>query len=339
LFKDINRADQLDLRTQAQPTNSDPNTTLTVFITDTSKLSTSDYEVVFSSATQFSVRRISDNQVTGPLDISPTLPATPVEVDGFEVRLPAGGSVAAGDRFLLTPTRYGSGAMESVMQQPEELGFAAPASADTSLANRGTAKITQPTLVGGPQPIDPAVMQTLLPIEMRYDQGTGMLNLTPAGGTLTPSSIAINPGQTNTLEWALDGYSFSMKMTGTPLEGDTFNIKFNEGKSDNRNALALSDLQTKAVLGQAGGRAGFSFVDGYGDLVQRVATFTAQARSDSDSSSAVLRQATNNRDSVSAVNLDEEAANLIKFEQYYNASAQVLQIARSLFDTLISSIR
>ena len=92
-------------------------------------------------------------------------------------------------------------------------------------------------------------------------------------------------------------------------------------------------------MGQEGGRAGFSFVDGYGDLVQRVATFTAQARSDSASSGAVLKQATNNRDSVSAVNLDEEAANLIKFEQYYNASAQVLQVARSLFDTLISSIR
>lgn len=225
------------------------------------------------------------------------------------------------------------------MQQPEELGFAAPASADTSLANRGTAKITQPTLVDGPQPIDPSAMQTFLPIEMRYDQAAGVLNLTPAGGTLTPLSIAINPGQTNTLEWEIDGYSFSMKMTGTPLDGDTFNIKFNEGRSDNRNALALSDLQTKAVLGQAGGRAGFSFVDGYGDLVQRVATFTAQARSDSDSSSAVLKQVTNNRDSVSAVNLDEEAANLIKFEQYYNASAQVLQVARSLFDTLISSIR
>jgi flagellar hook-associated protein 1 FlgK len=337
LFKDINSPDQLDLRNQARPTNSDPNTKLNVFISDTTQLSTSDYEVLFSSATQYSIRRVSDNQVTGPIDITA---APPTEVDGFQMTLPAGGSVVAGDRFLVTPTRYGSGGMESVMQQPEELGFAAPASADTSLANRGTAKITQPSLVDGPEPIDPAVMQAYLPIEMLYDQAAGTLNLTSASGaTLTPASFAINPGQTNTLAWEVDGYSFSMKMTGTPLDGDTFNINFNEGKSDNRNALVLSELQTKAVLGQAGGRSGFSFVDGYGDLVQRVATFTAQARSDSDSSGAVLKQATNNRDSVSAVNLDEEAANLIKFEQYYNASAQVLQVARSLFDTLISSIR
>ncbi|WP_339845288.1 flagellar hook-associated protein FlgK [uncultured Halopseudomonas sp.] len=337
LFKDINSPDQLDLRSQARPTNSDPNTKLNVFISDTTQLSTSDYEVLFSSATQYSIRRVSDNQVTGPIDITA---APPTEVDGFQMTLPAGGSVVAGDRFLVTPTRYGSGGMESVMQQPEELGFAAPASADTSLANRGTAKITQPSLVNGPEPIDPAAMQAYLPIEMLYDQAAGTLSLTSASGaTLTPASFAINPGQTNTLAWEVDGYSFSMKMTGTPLDGDTFNINFNEGKSDNRNALVLSELQTKAVLGQAGGRSGFSFVDGYGDLVQRVATFTAQARSDSDSSGAVLKQATNNRDSVSAVNLDEEAANLIKFEQYYNASAQVLQVARSLFDTLISSIR
>lgn len=344
LFKDINSPDQLDLRSQARPTNSDPNTKLNVFITDTSELSTSYYEVLFSSATQYSIRRVSDNQVTGPLTLD-TNPLPPVgaepatTVDGFAITLPAAGSVAAGDRFLITPTRYGAGGMESVMQQPEELGFAAPANADTSLNNRGTAKITQPTLVDGPQPINPSDMQGFLPIVMKYNGVSGELELSNAASTVTPATIAITPGQTNTLEWSVGDYQFSMKMTGTPLQDDTFDIRFNLGKSDNRNALALSELQTKAVLGQADGRAGFSFVDGYGDLVQRVATFTAQARSDSDSSQAVLKQATNNRDSVSAVNLDEEAANLIKFEQYYNASAQVLQVARSLFDTLINSIR
>ena len=71
----------------------------------------------------------------------------------------------------------------------------------------------------------------------------------------------------------------------------------------------------------------------------RVGTLTAQARQDSEATGAILKQATDNRDSLSAVNLDEEAANLIKFEQYYNASAQIIQVARSLFDTLISSFR
>ena len=336
LFKDINSQDQVDLRSRGLPTNSDPNARLNILISDTSQLSTSDYEVLFTSATEYSVRRVSDNTISGPFDITDP---TPTELDGFTISLETGGTTATGDRFLLTPTRFGSGSMETVMQQPEALAFAAPARSDASLDNRGTAKITQPTLVDGPQPIVPADMQAFLPIDFSYDQTTNELTLTSAFGPVNPATIAITPGQTNTLEWEIDGYSFSMNMTGTPLDGDTFEVNFNTGRSDNRNALTLSGLQTSAVLGQANGAAGFSFVDGYGDLVQRVATFTAQARSDAEASGAVLKQAQNNRDSVSAVNLDEEAANLIRFEQYYNASAQVIQIARSVFDTLINSLR
>ncbi len=83
---------------------------------------------------------------------------------------------------------------------------------------------------------------------------------------------------------------------------------------------------------------GASFTDGYGDLVERVGTLTAQARQDSEATGAILKQATDNRDSLSAVNLDEEAANLIKFEQYYNAvGADPFRVARSLFDTLINT--
>lgn len=84
---------------------------------------------------------------------------------------------------------------------------------------------------------------------------------------------------------------------------------------------------------------GVSFTDGYGDMVERVGTLTAQARQDGEATSAILKQATDSRDSLSGVSLDEEAANLIKFEQYYNASAQVIQVARSLFDTLINTFR
>ncbi|MNO73218.1 Flagellar hook-associated protein 1 [compost metagenome] len=62
-------------------------------------------------------------------------------------------------------------------------------------------------------------------------------------------------------------------------------------------------------------------------------------RNNSDASATVLKQAQDSRDSLSGVSLDEEAANLIQFQQYYNASAQVIQIARSLFDTLLGSFR
>ncbi|WOD10194.1 flagellar hook-associated protein FlgK [Pseudomonas sp. NyZ704] len=343
LFKDINSQDQVDSRSRARPTNSDPDAKLDVRINDTSKLNISDYEVVFSSPTDFSVRRLSDGEIFSPLSLLLDTPG----VDGLSIDV-GEGTLAAGDRFLLTPTRSGAGAMEAVMNQPQELGFAAPATVDASLDNRGNAKVTQPVLVDGPQPVDPAAMNAFLPITMTYDTtdpaNPQLLLASDNGEVIMPATIPVTPGQSNDLEFQIDGYHFEMTLTGTPLNGDNFEVSFNTGKSDNRNALILSNLQTDAVLGKtegvAGGdSAGFSLSDGYGDLVQRVATFTAQARSDSEASGAVLKQTQNNRDSVSAVNLDEEAANLIKFEQYYNASAQVIQIARTVFDTLINSIR
>src|SRR5690606_18480567 len=124
-----------------------------------------------------------------------------------------------------------------------------------------------------------------------------------------------------------------------PKAGDTFAIDFSTGIADNRNALALSELQNRAVLAKGENARGFSLLDGYGDLVQKVATFTAQSRTEAQANQSMLVQATNNRNSVSAVNLDEEAANLIQFEQYYNASAQIIQVARTVFDTLISTMR
>ncbi|PCC99791.1 flagellar hook-associated protein FlgK [Halopseudomonas pelagia] len=364
LFQDINSDAQVESRSTGRPTNSsvldpvDPDklvqAKLDIDITDTSQLTTSDYEVVFSSGTEFSVRRLSDNKIFESLSLpeNPPDPSVPPPVvDGFSIVLSDPDiKPGNGDRFLLTPTRSGAGAMEAVMNQPQELGFAAPAVADASLNNRGNAKVSQPVLTAGPEPLVPADMAAFMPITITYVPDPGNPNtlqpvFTSAGGEFSPAPVVSN----NKLSWSVNRtvnpgdpvytYSFSMEMTGKPLEGDVFTVDFNEGKSDNRNALILSDLQTDAVLGKADEAVGYSFSDGYGELVQQVATHTAQARSDSEASGAVLKQTQNNRDSVSAVNLDEEAANLIKFEQYYNASAQVIQIARSVFDTLINSIR
>ena len=166
-------------------------------------------------------------------------------------------------------------------------------------------------------------------------------------GTGNPVAPTLQSGTTNTVRLAYtaapgSSYQFDFNVSGRPQTGDSFSLSYNQGGvSDNRNALKLVDLQTKQTIGVDAGSAGsgFSFTDGYGELVERVGTLTAQARMDSDATGAILKQATDNRDSLSAVNLDEEAANLIKFEQYYNASAQIIQVARTLFDTLINTFR
>src|SRR5690606_3956957 len=116
-------------------------------------------------------------------------------------------------------------------------------------------------------------------------------------------------------------------VSGRPQTGDSFSLTFNQsGVSDNRNALKLADLQSKQTVGVDGSVAGsgFSFTDGYGELVERVGTPTAQVLMENEGTGAILKRENDDRDSLWAVTLDEEAANLIMFELYYKASAQII---------------
>ncbi|MDI9736268.1 flagellar hook-associated protein FlgK [Stutzerimonas stutzeri] len=320
-------------------------------ITDTSVLTTSDYLMEYDGSS-YKVRRLSDNQLM-------TVAENPVGTlsftdkngrdQGFQVVL-GNPAPTAGDKFSLQPTRRGASDIKATLDQADQLAFAAPVRAQSTLQNSGTGAIGQPNLLSAPSPIDPAALAAAFEgLTLTYD-GSGLTLPTPAPAGLVLSPSTVTAGQTNTLNLTLttgtapneQQYSFEFTLSGRPAAGDTFTFNYNQsGVSDNRNALKLVDLQSKQTVGVTAGIAGsgFSFTDGYGELVERVGTLTAQARMDSEATGAILKQATDNRDSLSAVNLDEEAANLIKFEQYYNASAQIIQVSRSLFDTLISIFR
>ncbi|MGZ4954838.1 MAG: flagellar hook-associated protein FlgK [Methylobacter sp.] len=105
--------------------------------------------------------------------------------------------------------------------------------------------------------------------------------------------------------------------------------------SDNRNALLLAGLETKSSM--LGGNA--TFDDAYGEIVSGVGTLTRAAELGSSAQQTLLNQAKGSRESLAGVNLDEEAANLIKFQQAYQASAQSISVAKSLFETLIGAVR
>ncbi len=105
--------------------------------------------------------------------------------------------------------------------------------------------------------------------------------------------------------------------------------------SDNRNAAKLANLENK--LSMLGGSASFS--DTYGQIVSDVGTLTQAAGTIASSQESLLNQAKASREGLAGVNLDEEAANLLKFQQAYQASAQSIAVVKSLFDTLISAVR
>ncbi|WP_213574781.1 flagellar hook-associated protein FlgK [Stutzerimonas kunmingensis] len=351
LFGNYNEPALAKLRVNAFAGNSNAQPVLN--ITDPSVLTTSDYLMEYDASGP-KVRRLSDNQLMNVTDTTPPTGVLTITdkagVDqGFQVVLGSPAPVA-GDKFSLQPTRRGAADIKATLDQADQLAFAAPVRAQSTLQNSGTGMIGQPDLLSGPSPIDAAALSTAFEeLTLTYD-GNGLTLPTPPPAGLTLSPASITAGQTNTLNLTLttgtapnqQQYIFEFTVSGRPAANDTFSFNFNQsGVSDNRNALKLVDLQTKQTVGVSANVAGsgFSFTDGYGELVERVGTLTAQARMDSEATGSILKQATDNRDSLSAVNLDEEAANLIKFEQYYNASAQIIQVARSLFDTLISSFR
>lgn len=361
LFGDYNDPALATLRARAYSSNVGGAQPL-LNITDTSVLTTSDYRLTLDNSGPppvFSARRLSDGAA---MNISATddgsgnytlgFQDAAGRDQGFEVTLSAGelAQAANNDQYLLQPTRRGATDISTELDQPDQLAFAAPVRSTAGLQNQGSGVIGQPDLQSTGANINPATLGAALPVTLTLNAaGTGFT--VPAGATLTrinsdgtaAADPNFQPGQQNTYELQLsDGSRVRMTLSGRPQAGDTFNVAFNQnGVSDNRNALKLADLQSKQTIGVdptvTSVGTGVSFTDGYGDMVERIGTLTAQSRQDSEATSAILKQATDSRDSLSGVSLDEEAANLIKFEQYYNASAQIIQVARSLFDTLINT--
>ncbi len=357
LFGDYNDPALAKLRVNAFSGNSS-NAQPALNITQTNLLTTSDYLMEYGAG-GYTVRRLSDSQpmtVTTNADGSLSITDKSGRDQGFQI-VPGTPAPALGDKFTLQPTRRGATDITAVLDQADQLAFAAPMRAEGNLQNSGTGVIGQPDLVNGPSPIDKTVLSAAnlsLEVTLSADGKTYTLgDPLPSGwsyvddqGNPLAAAPSFTSGTANTVRVAYtsgtETYQLAFAMSGRPANGDDFSIAFNQsGVSDNRNALKLVDLQSKQSIGVDSNvtGSGFSFTDGYGELVERVGTLTAQARLDSEANGAILKQATDNRDSLSAVNLDEEAANLIKFEQYYNASAQIIQVARSLFDTLISTFR
>lgn len=357
LFGNFNDAQSADLRARPYADNpsittSPPGADASLTITDTSLLTTSDYRLEFDGAV-YTARRLSDGAAMTVTNTAGVLTFTdPLSGlgQGFSVTVSGAPAPAAGDRFMLEPTRRGATDIQTVLDQPDQLAFAAPAEAQATLNNRGSGVIGQPNLIQGPAPISIAALSGAAGffgangLTMTFSATTNQLSIagSGSGAVFVPASpVTIVPGQQNTLRVSNGTYTFEFTLSGVPKDGDSFTLDFNaSGVSDNRNALKLVDLQNAQVIGvdpTAGIATGTSFTDGYGELVERVGTLTAQTRVDSQATGAILKQATDSRDSLSAVSLDEEAANLIKFEQYYQASAQIIQVARSLFDTLINT--
>lgn len=166
----------------------------------------------------------------------------------------------------------------------------------------------------------------------------GRIDITMANGISLQTSPTNSPyfGDSSLPGFAASSFiGYQVAVSGQPKAGDVFTVGFNNnGSNDNRNALAMTALESAKIL-QDGS---LSFSDGYAKLVEEVGTKSNLSKINTEASKGLLEQTQTMREGISGVNLDEEAADLIKFQQLYQANAQVISVARELFDTLLSSL-
>jgi len=351
-FTDINSLEAQRSRVVPNGNNA-PSTTgqLAVEITDSSALPAGRWTLQFSGDGR-SYELI--DQATGKTVNQGRLPDPPqseISMPGFNIRV-EGGTFNAGDKYLIQPSRNAAESIGLVVNREEDLAFASPVRATTGDTNIGTGKIDQGTMLNVRNPFTNSLLPAFQssgqlangPITVEFDDpGTGLVfTVTDGGGNpIGPANRPYTPGVANELfsDNPADGaeyQGFQFKITGQPADGDTFEINYNSnGVSDNRNAELLAALGTANTLN--GGSQNFS--EGYAGLVEDIGVKTRQSQLDVDAGKTLLEQSTNQRESVSGVNLDEEAGRLIQYQAAYNASAQVMSVAQDLFNTLLQSFR
>lgn len=307
-----------DLFTVAAPTvlpssNNTGTPSAAVAVSDVGQLTGVDYVLEYDGAA-YSLTR-ADTGAVIPLSGTGT-PADPFVGDGLSIDV-SGGAPAAGDRMLIRSALDAAGTMQSVLSDPQALALAAPTRASASLGNIGSANVSAAAVV---DPADPALLNNAL---IEFTSPT-TFSINGAGSfTYTDGDPIVVNGS-------------SVTISGNPSAGDQFTIEANYGASgDNSNGLIMSNIQSVGILD--GGT--ISINENYGQLVSSVGSTTHQIKAGKEAQGVVLSNAEDAVLSTSAVNLDEEAANLIKFQQAYQAIAQVVAVASTLFDSLINATR
>jgi flagellar hook-associated protein 1 len=296
----------------ASSLNSDGTTaSVTVSPTGLGALTSNDY-VLSYRAGAYSLTRTSDGSSVA-LTGSGTS-ASPLTADGLSIVL--SGTPAPGDEFLIQPTATAASSLKVVMTDPSKIAAAGPIQTSSAAGNTGDATISSGTVLAANNPnlLTATSIQFTSPTSYSIN-GAGSFPYTD-GGNIT-----------------LNGWQ--VQISGTPAPGDAFTVKSNVGGTgDNRNALAIAGQQNVGVLNNGvtsinGSVSGL--ITGLGSQAQQINT--AQA-----AQAAVNSQALSSVQSTSGVNLDEEAANLLQWQQAYQAAAHALAIGSSLFTTLIDSL-
>jgi flagellar hook-associated protein 1 FlgK len=296
---------------------------ITLTRTDSTALQASDYELKEdrNNPGSWQLTRLSDGKTS-------TVVSGDV-VDGMQIDFGSPGP-QPGDRFLLQPVGRAASDMKVLLTDPRDIAAASSLIATTGAANVGTASVQSLTVLAAPLPTPGATAR----VTFTSDSGDYTWELFDNNNVLLASGTDVWQAGRSIPAAPLDINGFSLQLAGVPRNGDTVIVAPTPAAavaSNNGNALSLVALRDAAIVG------GRSATDAWALALSDIGVRVQSGSTSADISDAVAAQSELYRSAQAGVNLDEEAAKLIQFQQSYQAAAKVLQVAQSLFDTLLDA--
>ena len=293
-------------------------------VSDPAQVQASDYELQFDGA-NYSITRQPGGQALTGSPFTPALLAAGINVDGLTIQLSAG-TAQAGDRFLVQPAATAAQNMRLVLTDPRGLAAASPFTGSAGVGNRGTATVASVLATS-------AASVPSLSADFVFTSDTGNYNWTLNDGTsVTTGTGTWSAGS----PIALGG--FALNLDGVPKSGDTLKVASTVSPAGNNgNALAFVKLGQTALVGRSATQIGMNITDAYASALASVGVRVQGGTTASKISTALAGDAETARSNEVGVNLDEEAARLIQFQQAYQAAAKILQVAQTIFQTLLQT--
>jgi len=304
-------------------------------------LAASDYEVRFSNAPPVGqVVRLSDGKAFGFTDLNNLRSQ---QIDGLSFDFDTAHPPAANERVLFKPFASAAANLQMLVYSPRDLAAANPINAAMGTANGGTLQLAQLKATGQPPLVPPPNGDTGNPpafpggIQLVFHAGPPSTYDVVNRGSTPPIPVVSAQPYTPGQPIEIDGWSLTLQ--GSPQEGDTVNVgnatdpQFGDiYKRNAGNASALMGLRDVKMFDES------TMADGFAGLMAQVGTRTQSALYAANLSESIASNLEASRTAVSGVNLDEEAAKLIQYQQAYQASAKMLQVAQTIFDNLLQTM-
>lgn len=294
---------------------------LTATINSTAALTGNDYSVQFDG-TNYNVYNTATGALAGgPYTVAAMTAGQAVAGTGITLQLTAG-AATAGDSFLVRPTVDGAKNIALNITDPAKIAAATPVRSNAPTTNVGTGTISPASVTGG-LPLNVNLQQ---PVTITFNNPPTTYSVAGTGIPALPASYAYTAGA------AISFNGWTTQISGAPVAGDTFTITQNtNATTDGGNILKLAALQTTNTL--ANGTT--SYQGAYGQLISQVGSQTRELDVTSKAQTSMLNQMAKAAQEVSGVNLDEEAANLMRYQQAYQAAAKAMAIADTMFNSLL----